>query len=369
MARGNGEKSAALTVPTAKTALLCSAGLGTKGGGVGVVAELIQRALQQRYAVTHLEYTPDQSLRSRLKFALGLAREQMHGHALQVFSHIDLMRSLRFTPRANLVGGRAANDVVFVHGIEVWRTLDSARVAALKSARVLTNSNFTNTKMQQFHPQLTHARVAHLGVDFGADVDPAQIAARKAQVPTVVIVGRMSSSERYKGHDQLLEAWPSVVTRFPNAQLFCIGGGDDVSRLAAKAQQLALANEVRFIQGLDNAARDQLVQSAHLSAFPSTAEGFGLAAIEAAGMGVPVLAIDGTVVQEIFGAGNGAIYVSSQSAVALSAAICAAFQDPELTLAAGIRAAQFVRANYTSEQFIARFWQALDAPDLRRQSA
>ena len=175
----------------------------------------------------------------------------------------------------------------------------------------------------------------------------------------------MSSGERYKGHDQLIEAWPDVIKHFPDAELLCIGGGDDVARLAARAQQLALSTHIRFISGLDNTARDQLVQRAHLSAFPSTGEGFGLAAIEAAGLGVPVLAIDGTVVQEIFGADNGAIYCKAQDAQELSAAICAAFQTPEQTLAAGFRAAQFVRANYTSEQFIARFWQALDAPDLR----
>ncbi len=348
-----------------KTALICSAGLGTKGGGVGVVAELIQRALQERFSVTHLEYTPDQSLRSRLAFALALAREQMRGHALQVFSHVDLMRSLPFTPRAKLVGGRAAHDVVFVHGIEVWKVLNSARVKALKSARVITNSNFTNAKMQAFHPQITHARTAHLGVDFGPQLGEGQLRLNKAQMPTVVIVGRLSSSERYKGHDQLIDAWPEVVKHFPKAQLLCIGGGDDLARLAAKAQHHALANRIRFIQGLDNAARDQLVQSAHLSAFPSTGEGFGLAAIEAAGLGLPVLAIEGTVVQEIFGAANGAIYCKTQSAANLSAAICAAFQTPEQTMAAGIRASQFVRANYTSEQFIARFWQALDAPELR----
>ena len=350
-----------------KKALLCSAGLGTKGGGVGVVAELIQRALQQRFAVTHLEYTPNQTWRSRLQFAASLAREQFHGHALQVFTHIDLMRSLPWTPRVKLAGGRAANDVVFVHGIEVWRTLDSARIKALKSARVLTNSHFTNIKMQQFHPQITHARVAHLGVDFGAQVEHAQIIANKA-APTVVIVGRMSSSERYKGHDQLIDAWPEVIRHFPNAQLLCIGGGDDVARLAAKAQQLALDQHVRFVQGLDDGARDQAVQSAHLSAFPSTGEGFGLAAIEAAGLGVPVLAIEDTVVQEIFGINNGAMYCKTQNAPDLSAAICAAFQAPEQTLAAGLSASQFVRAHYTSEQFIARFWQALDAPDLRLPS-
>ena len=80
--------------------------------------------------------------------------------------------------------------MVFVHGIEVWKPLDSARIKALKSARVLSNSKFTNRKMQQFHPQITHARVVHLGVDFGAEVDSSKMGANKVPVPTLVIQQR-----------------------------------------------------------------------------------------------------------------------------------------------------------------------------------
>jgi phosphatidyl-myo-inositol dimannoside synthase len=339
--------------------------LGTKGGGVGVVAELLQRALAQRYCVKHLEYRADNTWRSRAAFALALAAEQMRGHALQVYSHIDLARSLTLTPRPNLVHGRATNDVVFVHGIEVWRPLNALRRAALKNARLLANSNFTQQKMRLFHPSIQHIRTAHLGVDFAPMPGLDAIRSSQAVAPTAVIVGRMSVSERYKGHDQLIEAWPSVLQVFPNAQLICIGGGDDVQRLSAKCLTLQLEGQVRFAQGLDNAARDRLVRTAHLSAFPSTGEGFGLAAIEAASLGLPVLAIADTVLQEIFALGNGAIYAKTQSAEALSAEIIRVFQAPEAHVQTGLKAAQYVRANYCAEHFIQRFWQALDAPDLR----
>ncbi len=66
-----------------KTAHLCSASLGTKGGGVDVGAELIQRALQQRFSVTHLEYRVNQSWRSRIKFAAGLAAAMIQPNSLE----------------------------------------------------------------------------------------------------------------------------------------------------------------------------------------------------------------------------------------------------------------------------------------------
>jgi phosphatidyl-myo-inositol dimannoside synthase len=341
----------------APTALLCSSGLGTRGGGVGVVAQFLQQALAQRYRVVHLEYQANQGLGARLQFAARLAREQWRGHALQLYSHIDLMRSLPFTPRPKPKSHQAARDVLFLHGIEVWRALDKARLSALQNATLLTNSDFTAAKARSLHPSMARSTTVHLAAEFAPAPTPTQIVAAKAVVPTVVIVGRMSSTERYKGHDQLIAAWPQVLQALPVAELVCIGSGDDVTRLQAQA-----ASGVRFVQGLSDAARDQLLQSAQLFAFPSTGEGFGLAAIEAASMGLPVLGIAGTVLAEILPTHQGGMFVAEQSSELLAQAIISALQQPELLLQQGQRAMQHVRANYAPADFFARFWRALDTP-------
>jgi phosphatidyl-myo-inositol dimannoside synthase len=200
----------------------------------------------------------------------------------------------------------------------------------------------------------------HLAAEFAPEPTLDQIVAAKAAVPTVAIVGRMSSTERYKGHDQLIAAWPQVMQALSAAELICIGSGDDVARLQAKA--LSSGARVRFVQGLSDVARDQLLQSAQLFAFPSTGEGFGLAAIEAASMGVPVLGIAGTVLAEILPADRGGIFVAEQNAAQLARAITSALQQPELLLQQGQLAMQHVRSNYAPADFFVRFWRALDAP-------
>ena len=63
----------------------------------------------------------------------------------------------------------------------------------------------------------------------------------------VLVVARMDAAERYKGHDQLLEAWPTVRAQVPGAKLVFAGTGDDVPRYAkAKAQAIGIESDVLF---------------------------------------------------------------------------------------------------------------------------
>lgn len=332
------------------TALLCSAGLGTDFGGVGVVAEALYAVLAERFAVEHLCYQADQSWRSRAKFAARLTGALWRNHRLRVFSHVDLTRSLPYTPAPIA----AAPNIVFVHGIEVWKPLDQARTKALQRAKLLCNSHFTDARMRQFHPAAVKAEIVHLGVEFSAQPSEAQILQGKSAFPTVVIVGRMSQSERYKGHDQLLEAWPTLTQQIPDAQLICVGSGDDLPRLRDKAERLGV--NAQFLTGLDDASRARVVQSAHVFAFPSSAEGFGLAAIEAAAMGVPVLGLAGMVIEEIL---PDALLIPAQSAEAISSALVAGLADRQALHQRGLRSMAWVRTHFTRAQFGARFWHAL----------
>jgi phosphatidylinositol alpha-1,6-mannosyltransferase len=76
--------------------------------------------------------------------------------------------------------------------------------------------------------------------------ETACVASDDAQRPMVPTVGRVASSERYKGHDVMLEAWPVVLRRLPDAVYWIVGGGDDRPRLESKARELGIASSVRF---------------------------------------------------------------------------------------------------------------------------
>jgi phosphatidylinositol alpha-1,6-mannosyltransferase len=105
----------------------------------------------------------------------------------------------------------------------------------------------------------------------------------------VLVVGRMLASERYKGHDELLDAWPLVASRVPDARLVFVGDGDDIARLRAKADDLGVASSVTLTGFLDDARLRSVYRSAAVFAMPSRDEGFGLVYLEAMAYGVPCI--------------------------------------------------------------------------------
>src|SRR5262249_42413047 len=108
--------------------------------------------------------------------------------------------------------------------------------------------------------------------------------------PIVLILARMASMERYKGHDALLDAWPRVLAVVPDAQLIIAGDGDDRARLEARA---AGNVSIRFTGFLSDEHRERLLRSAAVLVAISTGEGFGLAALEATASGLPVVGLLG----------------------------------------------------------------------------
>jgi phosphatidylinositol alpha-1,6-mannosyltransferase len=100
----------------------------------------------------------------------------------------------------------------------------------------------------------------------------------------------MSAAERYKGHDQLIDAWPQVHAAVPGAQLVVAGGGDDALRLERKAQSLGLGDRVLFAGRVSDATAARLYATVRGFAMPSRGEGFGLVYLEAMRAGLPCIA-------------------------------------------------------------------------------
>ena len=102
-------------------------------------------------------------------------------------------------------------------------------------------------------------------------------------------------TERYKGHDQLLEA----MTTLPDARLVVAGDGDDRRRLEEKAAALGLGDRTFFTGFLSEATLAELYRRCAAFVMPSRGEGFGLVYLEAMRAGKPVLAARGSAAEEI----------------------------------------------------------------------
>jgi phosphatidylinositol alpha-1,6-mannosyltransferase len=242
---------------------------------------------------------------------------------------------------------------VFLVGEELWRPLDRWRRRAIEGASVLVSiSQTTIDKTRQLNPWLGDARVTWLGVP---SITNAPDAPRTA---TAVIVGRMSPSERRKGHDPILDGWRKIRAAVPTARLIVVGDGGDRGRLEARVRDEGLEG-VEFTGRISDAARDSLYASSSCFLFPSVQEGFGLAAVEAAASGMAVLGVRGTVTEELFPEGSGVALVAEPCGDAIADAAIPLLANPELARSMGALARSRVAEHFLEEHFAARFVDAL----------
>ncbi|MDQ2882570.1 MAG: MSMEG_0565 family glycosyltransferase [Actinomycetota bacterium] len=110
--------------------------------------------------------------------------------------------------------------------------------------------------------------------------------------------------EPRKGSLELLEAYALLRARMPDVQLVIAGGETlfDYQDYRASWEKRAaeLGVEPVVLGPVDHDALPPLVAAAGVFAFPSTREGFGLAAMEALGAGIPLVVSNLPVFHEIF---------------------------------------------------------------------
>lgn len=175
----------------------------------------------------------------------------------------------------------------WMHGIEVWQDARPDHLRALRACDlVLVNSRYTLERARSLHGGFEHARVCWLGTE---EDRPAPTADLEGP-PTVLIVGRIDAREDYKGHRELIDAWPQVVAAVPNARLVIAGDGSGRAALQRLAGASAVGDRIELTGFVPDAELDALWQRATVFAMPSRGEGFGLTYIEAMRRGVPVLA-------------------------------------------------------------------------------
>ena len=110
--------------------------------------------------------------------------------------------------------------------------------------------------------------------------------------PLLLNIGRLMPQ---KNQAVLLRA----LTRLPDMHLAIAGDGTDGGALRALAGELGVAGRLHLLGALPSAAVADLYAAADLFVFPSTWETFGLAAVEAAMAGLPVVATDLAVLREV----------------------------------------------------------------------
>jgi phosphatidyl-myo-inositol dimannoside synthase len=195
--------------------------------------------------------------------------------------HLHLLKLLPLLDRS------AARVIVFLHGIEAWRRHDRLTQRLLKRVDLfLSNSDFTWDRFAARNPRLKDAthRTVHLGIG-----TPLSGPTPEPSTAAVLIVSRLDGGEDYKGHRQLIAAWPRIVERVPAAELWIAGDGDLRSELERSARVSSAGGSIRFYGHVSEAEKAELLRRCRCLAMPSRNEGFGLVYLEAMRMGRPCL--------------------------------------------------------------------------------
>jgi glycosyltransferase involved in cell wall biosynthesis len=140
---------------------------------------------------------------------------------------------------------------------------------------------------------------------------------------TVLFLSRLHPVKRV---ELLLDAWPEIQRRRPDARLVIAGDGEPkyVAKLRARAK--SLGDSVAFVGYVEGDVKRTLLQSARVFVLPSLHENFGMAVLEALAGGLPVV-ISPEVQLSAFVSEHSLGIVSDASASALAASIVGALED------------------------------------------
>jgi phosphatidyl-myo-inositol dimannoside synthase len=350
-----------------------SAGLGPEGGGRAVAGRLLaggcaafaqQRGIGFRILSLDGDQAPGIEAPSRAfggdqrALALAVWKHQIADHrSAYVF---DLLGPARV--QAYLPSPLRAPYLVPLYGIEVWRRLEWDRRRALTGATAkFAISAHTLERARPFCPDLNGTLVLPLALE---EREPAGAADAslldRLRKDFLLIAGRLASGERYKGHDQILEAMPGLLVPHPEARLVVAGDGDDRARLEAKAAALDLGQAVLFTGFVSEATLGELYRRCTAFVMPSRGEGFGLVYLEAMRAAKPVLAARGSAAEEIVLDGRTGLLVDPDDRQELTAALARLLGEPEAARRMGEAGRERWRRDFGVERFRERLSPMLE---------
>lgn len=146
---------------------------------------------------------------------------------------------------------------------------------------------------------------------------------------TILFVGRIAKS---KGVENLVDVVIDLSYEFPNLKLRLIGNGDKnyIQQLKLKASSIKKHGLLEFVGFVQKDELPEEYSKAHIFAAPSHFEGGpGFVYLEAMACGLPVIACNGSGIEEIIDSGKNGLLVTPNNNQELKSAIKILITDPK----------------------------------------
>lgn len=189
---------------------------------------------------------------------------------------------------------------VVLHGIEAWERLPWLKRMAARRASHIVATTFYTAREFCFLNGLDIERCVVIPLAAGHYPRPMKRSAPQAKLK-LLMVGRLSRADHYKGVDTLLEVVRLGRDEGLAFELEIIGAGNDTERLETLARSFGIRDAVRFRGALPDADVQRAYDESHVFVMPSKKEGFGIVFVEAMASGLPCIGANHGGTPEVIG--------------------------------------------------------------------
>jgi phosphatidylinositol alpha-1,6-mannosyltransferase len=275
-------------------------------------------------------------------------------HDLIFVWHLGLLRLLPFfrIPQARVV--------LMLLGVEAWREQNWLTNKQLEKVDLfLSISDHTWRKFVEFNPQ--YEGKPHQTVLLGIGTASESPTIAPDSPPAALMLSRLSKGEDYKGHREVINAWPRVLEQTADAELWIAGDGDLQSDLEQLVAARGLEDKVHFCGQVSEERKHELLQQSRCLVMPSRGEGFGLVYLEAMRLGRPCLVSTLDAGREVVNPPLAGLAADLDNETELTNAICRLLGDGAEWQQWSTQARRRYEEHYTAEHFEARLLTALFA--------
>jgi len=284
--------------------------------------------------------------------ALGKARYLVHARRVKNLIHNlqpDVVHALHLTSYGFL--GALSGFHPFV--LSVWGTdvLEAPRLTpfhrwltryALARADTITATGLhLATETTRYAPAGAPITVVPYGVDMR------RFTPQRKHASSHVVIGAVSRLSSEKGMRYLIDAFGQLRERYgANVSLRIAGDGPERPRIEGAIQRLNLDSSVELRGWLDHDQVPGFLNELDVFVLPSTWEGFGVAAAEAAAAGLPVVATNVYGIPDVVRDGETGFLTPPKDPGALARAIGRLVEDPALRARLGEAGREYVARHY-----------------------
>ena len=253
--------------------------------------------------------------------------------ALAEFFDVPMVSTVHATEAGRHSGWVSGQISRQVHAVESWFVRESDSLIAC-------SASMSDEISELFGPDLAEIVVIRNGIDSSRW----PFAPRRAHAgpPELLFIGRL---EYEKGVHEAIAALPRIRRAHPGTTLTIAGDGTQQDWLVEVARKHKVLRCVRFVGRVDHDELLRLMDRADAAVLPSHYEPFGIAALEAAAAGIPLVTSNVGGLGEAVIDGETGVSFPPRDVAALAAAVRRVLDDP----VAAQRRARAARERLTSD--------------------